>query len=131
MMVAKLQQNHPETHKGLITFAGYFFLAGMLLFLTVKLLPSDPLFQGAYYTWDKSKDCVLWYCILILYKPLTRFLLAVFCYSLIRLLWQITTDLTDENINNPKWVTITWLILVGFFVYRGTKELISEWKQRD
>lgn len=128
MVEVKLLPNHPVTHKRIISFAGLFFLAGMLLFLTVKLLPSEPLFQGAYYTWDKSVHCVLWFCIAMLYEPLRRFLLIIFTYNLIRLLWQIIVDLTGEDINHPRWITITWLTLVTYFVYLSVKELINEWK---
>lgn len=124
-MVEKPRQNPRVTHETLPTVSGFLILAGMLLFLTVKLLPSDLLFRGAYYLWDKTKDLFLVYCLLLLCPSIRRFLLVVFTYLIIRVLWQIFTIITKEDINDNRWVDGTWLILVSYMTYLCIREILN------
>lgn len=127
-MAEKPRQSPQVTHNVLPSVAGFFLLAGMLLFLSIKLLPSDPLFRGAYYLWDKTKDCLLFYCLLLLCPSIRRFLLVVFIYSLIRLLWQIYITVTSEDINDIRWIVATWSILVAYFSFLSIREIIRDIK---
>lgn len=127
-MEEKPPPSRPVTRSLLATTA-FAFLGGMLFFLTVKLLPSQPTFWHSYYIWDKAEDCLQWLVILVVCKPFRRFLLFPFTYSIIRLFWQIYTTLTGEGINNHWWITLIWLILVSYFIFQSVREMIREWHQ--
>lgn len=125
MTVATRLQNLPEIRDGWPKVASFFFMGGMLLFLAIKLLPSDPLFHGAYFVWDKFKDCLFLLTLILCNKQARRFLSFVFIYALIRFLWQIITIITGEDINTSKFVNSTWLILVIYMTYLSIKEMLK------
>jgi hypothetical protein len=113
----------PGIHDKLAAIAAYVFMGGMVLFLSLKVVDNDIPTYKAYYLWDKGKDCLFIFCLLLACEPLRRFLLIVFFYSLIRLLWQIFITATNENINDSRWINVTWLITAGFMTYQSYKAL--------
>lgn len=108
-----------------IAATAYFFMGGMLFFLTLKVIPNDFVTYKAYYLWDKGKDCLLLFCLLLLCEPLRRFLFVFLVYSLIRLLWQIIITITNEDINDIRWINVTWLILVVYMIYLSIREMLN------
>lgn len=125
MTILKHLPNRLEIHNSWTAIGGYFFMAGMLIFLTLKVVPNDFVTYKAYYLWDKAKDCLFLFCLLLFCEPLRRFLFVVFIYSLIRLLWQIFITATSEDINDIRWINVTWLILVTYMTYLSIKEMIN------
>lgn len=115
----------PGTHDNLIIGVAYFFMAGMLLFLTLKVVPYDIPTYKAYYLWDKAKDSLLFLCLVLLCKPLRRFLAVVLLYSLIRLSWQILVTITGEDINDIRWINATWLTLLIYLIILSIKEMLN------
>jgi hypothetical protein len=128
--VLKRLPTAPEIRNRLVTIAAYTFIGGMVLFLSIKVADNDLATYKTYYLWDKAKDCLFIFCLLILCEPLRRFLLIVLFYSLIRFLWQIFITVTNENINDIRWINITWLILVIYMTYLSIKELIKNHNEK-
>lgn len=121
-MILKRLPSLPEIHDKFATIAAYTFIGGMVLFLSIKVVDADILTYKAYYLWDKGKDCLFIFCLLLVCEPLRRLLLPIFFYSLIRLLWQIFITATNENINDIRWINATWLILASYMTYLSIKE---------
>lgn len=113
----------PETHNKYATIAAYAFIGGMVFFLSLKVVPNDWRTYEAYYLWDKAKDCLFIFCLLLFCKPLRRFLLVILLYALIRLSWQIFIAITNENINDTRWINFIWLTTVIYMTYLSYKEL--------
>lgn len=115
----------PGTLDKYSTIAAYVFLGGMVFFLSLKVVPNDIVTYKAYYLWDKGKDCLFIFCLLLFCEPLRRFLFIVFIYSLIRLLWQIFITITNEDINDIRWINVTWLTLASYMTYLCIKEMLN------
>lgn len=114
-----------ETHNIYALIAAYVFMGGMVFFLTLKVVPNDLPTYKAYYLWDKGKDCLLLFCLLVMCEPLRRILLVIFFYSVIRFLWQIFITTTNEDINDIRWINVTWLTTVAYMVFLCIKEMIN------
>ncbi len=124
-MVLKRLPAARATHNNWTAATAYLFMGGMLFFLTLKVVPNDYVTYKAYYLWDKGKDCLLLFCLLLLCEPLRRFLFVFLVYSLIRFLWQILVTITGEDINDIRWINVIWLILVIYMVTISIKEMIN------
>lgn len=124
-MVLKRLPNRRGTHDSWAAIVAYLFMAGMLLFLTLKVVPNDIPVYKAYYLWDKAKDLLFLFCLLLFCEPLRRFLFVVLIYALIRFLWQIFITITNEDINDIRWINATWLTLASYMTYLSIKEMLN------
>lgn len=123
--VLKRLPGRREIHDSWAAIAAYVFMAGMLLFLTLKIVPNDIPVYKAYYLWDKAKDFLFLFCLLLFCEPLRRFLFVVLVYALIRFLWQIFITITNEDINDIRWINATWLTLASCMTYLSIKEMLN------
>lgn len=123
--VLKRLPSRRGTHDSWAAIAAYVFMAGMLLFLTLKVVPNDILVYKAYYLWDKAKDFLFLFCLTLFCEPLRRFLFVVLVYALIKFLWQIFITITSEDINDIRWINATWLTTASYMTYLSIKEMLN------
>lgn len=104
------------------------FIFGILIFLT-KADFSKEGWTEAYFVWDKGKDILALFLLLLLKKKFRLYISLILGLATIRFIWDIIAYSLGMDINVQPAITMLWEIVVGIILFLSIKDLLRLWKQ--
>jgi len=104
------------------------FIIGILIFLT-KADFSKEGWTEAYFLWDKGKDILALFLLLLLKKKFRLYISLILGLATIRFIWDIIAYSLGMDINMQPAITMLWEITVVIILFLSIKDLLRLWKR--